>query len=62
VVVDDKPVRASRRSAQWCIDGVSKCRKEKERFMDEDERDDFHQAYDHALTEYRRILGECETD
>src|SRR5262249_25155444 len=63
VVVGDKPIRASRRSAEWCIKGVENCYREKKRFMDTDkEKQDFEEAYEHARQEYKRILGECEVE
>ena len=37
VVVDDKPIRASRRSAEWCLAGVNQCWKNKERFIAKNE-------------------------
>jgi len=58
VIVDKKPIRASRRSAQWCLSGVKKCRKEKLRFMGEDEIDDFNKTYDHAEMVYKKIISE----
>ncbi len=63
VVVGEKPIRASRRSAEWCIKAVENCYREKKRFMDtEKEQKDFEEAYAHARQEYRRILSECEVD
>jgi hypothetical protein len=62
VLVGDKPIRASRRSAQWCLDGVDKCWAQKERFYDADEKDDAKAAYEHARQAYRRILSESETE
>ena len=60
VMVGDKPVRASKKSAQWCLDGVAQCRKEKRKFIDADEIKDFEAAYDHAAKVYKRILGESD--
>ncbi|MEC9081957.1 MAG: CehA/McbA family metallohydrolase, partial [Verrucomicrobiota bacterium] len=48
VLVDSKPIRASKRSAQWCLEGVKKCRSQKRRFMGTDEIADFNATYDHA--------------
>jgi hypothetical protein len=62
VLVNDKPIRASRRSVQWCLDGVEKCWKEKERFMKGDEHAQAVAAYDHARETYKRLLAECEVD
>ena len=62
VIVDDKPIRASKRSAQWCLAGVKKCRKEKLRFMGEDEINDFNMTYDHAEMVYKKIINESVAD
>ena len=61
VTVDRKPVRASRRSAEWCLEGVERCWKEKEKFIDADEMDDARQAYAHARKTYARIIAESES-
>ena len=62
VLVDGKPIRSSKRSAEWCLAGVKKCRSQKRRFMGEDEITDFNAAYDHAEKAYHRIIGESVTD
>ena len=62
VTVDGKPIRASRRSARWCLEGVKKCRTQKLQFIDEDEVEDFHAAYDHAQAAYEKILAESRVD
>ena len=61
VLVGDKPIRASKRSAEWCLAGVEKCWEEKEQFIDEDEMADAVAAYDHAREVYRRIIEESTT-
>ena len=62
VLVDGKPIRSSKRSAEWCLAGVKKCRLQKQRFMGTDEIADFNAAYDHAERTYRRIIVESVTD
>lgn len=62
VLVEGKPIRASRRSAQWCLDGVNRCWTQKEQFIDEDEMDDAIAAYDHARDAYQKIISESEID
>jgi hypothetical protein len=62
VLVDGKPIRASKRSAQWCLDGVEQCWSQKERTYKAAEKDDAKAAYDHARAAYRKILAECEVD
>ena len=62
VVVEGKPLRASRRSAEWCLRGVDQCWSQKERFYVGEERQEAIYAYDHARAIYRRILSECKTE
>lgn len=62
VLVGGKPVRAGRRSAEWCLKGVDQCWSQKQRFIKPEEMDDAKQAYAHAREAYRKILSECETD
>ena len=59
VMVGDKPIRASKRSARWCLEGVDKCWSQKERFIKPDEMADAKAAYAHARDTYRRLLEEC---
>lgn len=59
VLVDDKPIRASRRSAQWCLRGVDQCWSQKQRFLAPAEMEDAKAAYEHARQTYRKILAEC---
>lgn len=58
VLVDGKPIRASRRSAEWCLKGVDQCWSQKERFIKPTEMADARAAYDHARVTYRRLLSE----
>lgn len=60
VMVGGKPIRASERSARWCLDGVDKCWSQKERFIKADELADARAAYDHARQTYRRLVEECK--
>jgi hypothetical protein len=62
VLVGDKPVRASRRSAEWCLKGVDKCWSQKQRFIKADEQEQAKQDYDHAREAYKKLLAECEAD
>ena len=57
VLVGDQPIRASRRSARWCLEGVEKCHLQKEQFIEEDEIEDFHKTYKHAQAAYEKILA-----
>ena len=58
VLIDGKPIRASKKSAEWCRKGVDKCWEEKERFYDEKEMQDALAAYAHARQVYDQIIVE----
>ncbi|MFM7150219.1 MAG: CehA/McbA family metallohydrolase [Gemmataceae bacterium] len=58
VVVDGKPIRTSRRSAQWCLDGIQRCWEQKKRAIRTSERATAEKAYDEARAAYRAILAE----
>ncbi len=58
VEVDGKPIRASQRSAQWCLDAVDVCWKEKEPKIRPDERPAAAEAFETARQAYRKILQE----
>ena len=62
VLVDDQPVRTSKRSAQWCLDSVDQCWSQKERFIAKGELEDAKAAYAHAKKEYARRLSESQGD
>ena len=58
VVVDGKPIRASKKSAEWCLKSVEQCWKQKRPRIRAQERAAAEAAYDHARKEYRKILAE----
>jgi hypothetical protein len=62
VPVGGKPIRASRRSVEWCLKSVEQCWSQKERFIAPAEKQDALAAYEHARTVYRKILAECEAE
>src|SRR5207237_1618680 len=62
VLVGDKPIRASRRSAEWCLKGVDQCWSQKQKFINTDEMDQAKQDYEHARETYQKLLTECEAD
>lgn len=59
-LVGGRPVRASRRSAQWCRKGVDQCWERKKPFYAPKEMRDAQAAYDHARRAYDRILAESD--
>ncbi len=62
VEVDGAPIRASKRSAQWCLDAVDRCWASKSPLIRNAELDAAKAAYDHARAIYRRILDESHED
>ena len=58
VLVEDKPIRASRRSIEWCLKGVDQCWTQKRKLIAAGELAEAEKAYEHARAEYRRLLGE----
>jgi len=58
VTVGGQPIRASRRSARWCLAAVDQCWTQKRPQIRESEREAARQAYDHAREAYRRLLAE----
>ncbi len=62
VLVGGKPIRASRRSAQWCIDSIEHLWAVRGRRIADDERMAASLAYDKALKIYRTIAEESPAD
>ncbi len=62
VLIDGKPVRASKRSAQWCLKGVDRCWEQKRRLIRKDEQAAAKKAYDQARAVYRAVLAESAAD
>jgi len=56
VIVDDKPIRASRQSAQWCLQSVEQCWKAKAHTYRADERATAAADYETARSMFRRIM------
>lgn len=62
VPVDGKPIRASKKSAEWCLKSVDQCWSKKERAIKPNERDAAAAAYDKARNAYKTILAEAVED
>jgi hypothetical protein len=58
VLVDGKPIRASRRSAEWCLTAVNQCWTQKAPLIRPAELEAARAAYDHARAVYRRLIAE----
>ncbi|MBA3314842.1 MAG: CehA/McbA family metallohydrolase [Planctomycetaceae bacterium] len=59
-IVDGKPIRPSKESAEWCLKGVEQCWSQKLRTYREEEREGAKTAYDHAREAYQQIIAEAE--
>ena len=62
VIVNDKPIRASRKSIEWCLKGVDQCWSQKQRFIKQEEMQVAQKVYDHARDVYKKRLAEATTD
>ena len=59
VLVDGKPIRASRQSAEWCLAAVNQCWTQKAPKISKGELPDAQAAYDHAREVYTKLIAEC---
>lgn len=59
VKIGNKPIRASAKSIQWCLDGVDQCWSQKKGVIAADEMKEAIAAYDHARAVYRQRLEEA---
>lgn len=62
VLVDGKPIRASRRSAEWCLAAVHQCWTQKARNISPSEIAEAKKTYDHAADVYRQLITESNPD
>ena len=62
VELDGKPIRASKKSAQWCLDAVDVCWNQKVKLTRESEKAAAAAAYETARAAYRRVLSEATAD
>jgi hypothetical protein len=62
VEVDGQPIRASKRSAQWCLDAVETCWNQKVKQTRENEKAVARAAYDVAKDAYAKVLTEAFDD
>jgi hypothetical protein len=59
IEVGEQPIRASRRSADWCIKAVDTCWNAKQGRIRENERVEAKLAYGRAKSIYEKIKAEC---
>ena len=62
VEVDGKPIRASKKSAQWCLDAVDVCWKQKTKIIRAAEQAEAAAAYEVARQAYKKVLAEATAD
>jgi hypothetical protein len=60
VLVGGKPIRASKKSADWCLKSVDQCWSQKKGQTRESELEESRKAYDVAREAYKKILAESE--
>ena len=58
VLVGENPIRASRRSAEWCLTAVNQCWTQKAPAIRTSEQAEARAAYDHAREVYKRLIAE----
>lgn len=61
-IMGGKPIRASRRSAQWCLDAVNQCWTQKAPRIRASELVEARKAYDHAREVYRQLIKESDKE
>jgi hypothetical protein len=59
VLVNNRPIRASKRSAEWCIGVIEQLWRSKSDAISKDEVPAAKQAFEEAKEVYRRIAREC---
>ncbi len=62
VELDGQPIRASKKSAQWCLDAVDVCWKQKVKRIRPEEQPAAAEAFDGARKAYSKILSEAKND
>jgi hypothetical protein len=62
VELDGTPIRASKKSAQWCLDAVDVCWNSKVKRIRAEEQPEAAAAYDVARKAYAKILAESHED
>jgi hypothetical protein len=60
VLVNNQPIRASQKSAEWCLKAVDQCWTQKAPRISAKERLAAEQAYEHARQVYQKLLAESK--
>ena len=59
VFLGGAPIRASRRSARWCIETIERLHEQRRNSIREPERAAAMQAYEEAVEKFRRLAAEA---
>jgi hypothetical protein len=59
VIVDGRPIRASRQSALWCLETAEQLWRARSRSIAPGERENARRAFDRAIDTYRRLASEA---
>jgi hypothetical protein len=59
VIVGGKPIRASRKSAQWCVATIEQLWRVRKNNIAKEERDEAEKTFQKAIETYRKIAAEC---
>jgi hypothetical protein len=62
VLVGNKPIRASRASALWCIETIEQLWRARERAIAQPERAEARRTFDEAAEKFRRIAAESPSE
>ncbi|HUS35001.1 MAG TPA: hypothetical protein VM680_06580, partial [Verrucomicrobiae bacterium] len=60
VFVGDQPIRASRKSALWCIETIEQLWRTRERSIAQTERAEAKRTFDKAIEKYREIAAQAD--
>jgi hypothetical protein len=60
VLVDNQPIRANKKSADWCLKAVDVCWESKQNGIKSKEKDAAKQDYETAKKIFERVKAECE--
>jgi len=58
VIIDNKPIRASAKSAEWCLKAVDQCWSQKSPKFSDHDKNEAEKTYHDAKEIYRKILNE----
>lgn len=59
VIIDGKPIRASRSSALWCAESIRNLIENRMRFISDAEKTEALKTFNKAIATYEKIAGEC---